>query len=201
MVNRSRPMIPAAPEPSPKTALRGDAVGFDFNAFDAEAAKRTVQLQADLEVVTNEVKYGSFSSVPHELVENNYHFVRCGLKGDPAAEERAARLCQQGFVRAPSCVRAVGHEREGDRTLIVCCRPEAHALRLAEKVAKAQVRRNRMNSSKVAEIEQRLRDQLPSGTDLHMATRFGTTALAGGAGLAKFEGDLQAAARDLPKRK
>ena len=54
----------------------------------------------------------------------NWHYVRCGIKGADAALAMAWQLRQYGYVEAHPDVRLAGFERDGDRMLIMTCPPE-----------------------------------------------------------------------------
>lgn len=158
-----------------------DPRGFDFNAFDAQAAQESVRAGEMFEILTEQLAIGSFRYVPQALKDANYHFVCVGTKGDPRSEENAQRFRGYGYINAPSMVRCVGREKEGDRSLILCARPEAHARLRDAKIARMRRRHERLSRGNVQRIEEQLRDGMRSGTDLQFGATMGTSRTVEGA--------------------
>lgn len=188
------PAAPPGPKPPPVTA---DATGFDINLFDAEAAAADLKAREALELVRENLTLGKFYGVPPALAERNYHFVAVGRRGVARAEEKAAILRSKGYVDAPKSVRAIGREDDGDQLIILCARPEAWARIHDSKVQRAIDRHERMKKRNVAEVEERLRDGLKTGTDLHFSFATGTTS----DGIRGVDSELRRAVSGLPRRR
>ncbi len=190
------PLVSSSSEtpPSQRTHVVASADGFDFDAFDAEAARAQASAASLLEIVNDDIRTGEYSGVPHALVAANYHFIRVGLRGQPKTDEKAQQLRAYGYVEAPAGVKAIGSGfvRDGDRALIMCGRPEAHKMLRDAKLMKSKARRGRLQKKRLREIEDQLRSSLPRGTDLHVAAtmREGSRA--------SFDADLRAVERDIP---
>lgn len=182
-----------SPPPAKPVAVSVDGREFDFNVFDADAAKAHQEAARAFEVVTSELRNGEFSGVPNALVMANYHFVRIGIKGLPATEKEAARFRARGYVDAPPGVRAVGSGYV-DEQHIMCARPEAFAALRDEKLMRAKRRTQRLHKGRLKEIEDSLRASLPRGTQLSVAA----TMSQGTSG--SFEDDLRAVERDMRRR-
>lgn len=177
---------PTAP-PSPDIAIE---------LLEQAARKRSSDWQETRDFIRVQIATGRFSGVPDEYARRNWVFVRVGLKGDPKTADKAEALHQKGYSLAPASVRAVGFEKYGDKTLIMCAPPDVARNSLADKQERAAVRRERLRRSTVAEIEAKLRDGLPRGASGNVAF----TPVIGHGNVASFESDMRAAVRDVRRR-
>lgn len=100
---------------------------------EIEAAEVQAQLAeerallAKLTVTRHEMgraQVGQWYGMSSAMKATNPHIYRCGLKGSERADAVCASMLRMGWRIAPSNVRCVGHEEDGDRLLAVWCSDE-----------------------------------------------------------------------------
>lgn len=171
--------------------------GFDIREVEEAAIKRNLEYQEVVQLVREQATTGTFTGVPDEYAKRNWHFIVVGEKNDPRTTRRAEKLYAKGYSVAPPTVRAMGKGAEGmgDKLLIMGAPAEAYQNLLADKAMRVRTRIDRLHGRRQKEIEQKLRDSLPKGTDVHVALKIGS----GNRGMAEVDREVAAALRDLPR--
>jgi len=106
----------------------------------AKAAMAAQHYINDIELIES-MSIGTYRNVPRGA--ENWHFIRCGRRGDPRAEAMKGKLMRMGFRPAPPQLRCLGFEKEGADGLYVCCPPETHAkIRAAKAKLKRAAKKN-----------------------------------------------------------
>jgi len=149
---------------------------WDTEALRAQSVAQSVKV-ADFIDEADRRSCGTWYRLPAGT--EDWHYVRCGLRGTDGALHMAWRLGQFGYVEAHPSVRLAGFERDGDRMLIVCAPPES-AGRMFEHKAKQR-----------AKATAALRKSFDS--DMGALANIGDVTVTGGEGVGTFA-DFDAAA-------
>lgn len=188
---------PTSSPPSSPLTVAADPATIDVSQLEQQSLQRRIQHLEDVQFLRDNIRIGKFAGVPHELAARNFHFAHVGYKGVARDEERARRYIERGYLRAPEGVRAIGqgYEDDGDRAIILMASEAVYRSFCQEKIISTRERIGRLTRRAEQSIEEKLRQSLPGGQDLHLSMRIGTAA-----SLDAVTSELRAVQRDLPRR-